>query len=173
MSEVLPAQSNNATPETRASGAQPGNQNRLVHGYARKRNMSPTYLVWTDMKRRCQKTTHPAFKWYGARGITVCDRWLDFQCFLSDMGDKPKGLTLDRIDNAKGYEPSNCKWSTRLEQSNNQSRNHLITVNGLTLNVAQWSRHTGIPTTRIHQRLALGWTETEAVTNTKRYARRN
>ncbi len=154
----------------RKTGAQPGNQNRLVHGYSKKRNMSPTYLVWTDMKRRCQNRSHPAFKWYGARGITVCERWLDFKNFVADMGDKPSGLTIDRIKNEQGYNPSNCRWASRSDQSNNQTTNHLVTANGLTLNIAQWSRKTGIPRTRIRERLVHGWTDTEAVTIT-RYGR--
>lgn len=98
---------------------------RTVHGHARSRGAerqgTKTYYIWAAM---IQRTTNPKNvdyqKYYGARGITVCDRWRDFSCFLEDMGEKPDGLTLDRIDNDGNYEPSNCRWATPLAQSKNK-----------------------------------------------------
>lgn len=78
------------------------------------------YYVWSAMRARCLTPTNADYYLYGARGITVCDRWKSFENFYADMGDCPKGLTLERIENDKGYEPDNCKWATLVEQRHNQ-----------------------------------------------------
>lgn len=84
---------------------------------------SPTYGSWRDMKRRCRNPGRPDFKYYGARGVQVCPRWLGrdgFRHFLEDMGERPEGTSLDRIDVMGHYEPSNCRWSTPLIQTQNR-----------------------------------------------------
>jgi hypothetical protein len=86
---------------------------------------TPTYQCWADMKQRCLNPKYKQFKDYGGRGITVCDAWLDFVNFHADMGDKPPGLTLERLDNNLGYCKSNCAWVTRAEQNRNQRRHYL------------------------------------------------
>jgi len=81
------------------------------------------YRKWSSMLQRCYNPRHPAYKYYGGRGITVCDSWRNNpQAFLSDMGEPPEGLTLGRIDSSKGYEPSNCRWETWKEQCQNRRK---------------------------------------------------
>lgn len=91
------------------------------HGYSR----SKTYKSWQQMKDRCLNENHHAFKNYGARGIMIYERWMVFENFLDDMGERPEGKTLDRIDNNGHYEPGNCRWSTKKEQSQNRRNNKL------------------------------------------------
>lgn len=81
---------------------------------------TPTYFTWVSMHQRCSNPKHDAFDRYGGRGILVCPRWQSFEAFLADMGERPAGTSIDRIDNDRGYEKANCRWATRAVQRNNR-----------------------------------------------------
>lgn len=95
---------------------------KIVHGHAANGNESREYRAWKAMRRRCNPKNKNSFRWYGKYGIRVCDRWNSFEEFLADMGKCPKGLTLDRIDCSKNYEPGNCHWADWKTQRMNQRR---------------------------------------------------
>lgn len=95
--------------------------NRLTHGEARKGKRSREWRIWDNAKSRCYNPRSTSFKYYGQRGITMCDRWRNsFEAFLEDMGRCPDGLTIDRIENDGNYEPGNCRWATRSQQNSNK-----------------------------------------------------
>lgn len=126
---------------------------------------TPEWDSWRMMKTRCNNPKDQAYKRYGGRGITVCERWDTFDKFLEDMGPRPTlEHSLDRKDNSKGYCKDNCRWSTKREQSNNRSDNHLITVNGLTLTITEWSRRIEVPKQTILSRIRMGWSHEDAIT---------
>lgn len=123
----------------------------------RKRKPRPEYLAWRSMIRRCHVPRDKAYKWYGERGIFVCDRWRDsFANFLEDMGNRPDGMTLDRIDNDGGYYPSNCRWTTRRRQARNRRNNVLVEVNGTSVCVSEAAELTGVTEKSIRMRLRKG-----------------
>ena len=103
------------------------------------------YRTWSSMKARCLRKSHDAYDDYGGRGIKICERWMDFATFLADMGPRPKGTTIDRIDPNGDYEPGNCRWATSFVQTRNRRNNVLITHNGVTLNASDWQKITGLP----------------------------
>jgi hypothetical protein len=139
----------------------------LIHGHAVNGKRTPTYVSWAQMKQRCTDVGCPNYRWYGARGISVCARWLDkFDNFLADMGHRPKGTTLDRYPDKNGnYEPGNCRWATPQEQADNRNSKHrVIDFGGLALRTYQWDRKLGFYPGTIQQRLRRGWSERDAIT---------
>lgn len=95
----------------------------VKHGHStRVKGVSPTYTSWQQMLDRCNNKDSERYKDYGSRGITVCERWLSFENFLADMGERPSGLTLERINNEEGYFKNNCKWASYAEQNENKRK---------------------------------------------------
>lgn len=93
----------------------------IIHRHASYKTHTPTYRAWDGMLQRCNNSNNPQYRDYGGRGIAVCDRWQkDFRNFLTDMGEAPRGLSIDRINNNGDYEPGNCRWATRKQQIDNR-----------------------------------------------------
>jgi hypothetical protein len=135
------------------------------HGHTTHTTSRPTYNSWHTMMQRCGNPNNPQFKDYGERGITVCERWKTFKNFLTDMGVRPEGLTLDRKDNNKGYTPDNCKWSTKQEQQRNMRSNNVWELDGQRKTVAEWAEQLGMKRHSLYMRVAsYGWTVRRALT---------
>jgi hypothetical protein len=115
------------------------------------------------MHQRCENPNNEAYEHYGGRGIRVCARWSSFENFLADMGERPRGMTLDRKKNHLGYSKSNCRWATHLEQQSNRRDNRWIEFNGRTQTLSQWARELGLPTGTLHKRIK-NWPLEKALT---------
>ena len=132
----------------------------LKHG----RSHSPTYKSWTAMKVRCLNVNHVAYEAYGGRGINICQRWHDsFENFLEDMGERPIGYSLDRIDPDGNYEPGNCRWATARIQGNNRRSTRFLDCNGMILTVSEWAEVTALKKGTIRERLKRGWSVEKAL----------
>jgi len=121
------------------------------------------HSVWASMLRRCTDPKNKSYGDYGARGITVCDEWIELSTFHRDMGDPPPGMTLDRIDNTKGYFPANCRWAGRIEQNQNRRNTLWIEAFGQRKCAAEWAAIAGISQNTIRRRLERGLPPEQAV----------
>jgi len=116
------------------------------------------YKSWANMKQRCLNKHNSKYKDWGGRGIKVCKRWLKFENFYKDMGDKPfKSYSIDRIDNSKGYFKENCRWATKKEQARNKRNNKMITYKGETFCLKEWSEKLNIKYSILQNRLNDKW----------------
>jgi hypothetical protein len=122
-----------------------------------KMSYSRVYVIWQLMIQRCENPKNDHYQNYGGRSIAVCERWHKFENFLADMGNCPKGMSIERIDNNGNYELRNCKWATRKEQNNNSRRNHFIEFNGQKKTIQQWAEYFGIHHTTLRARIRLKW----------------
>lgn len=126
---------------------------------------TPIYAIWRGMMQRCYDKNHHAYLRYGGRGITVCDAWKNFEKFYADMGDKPAGMSLDRIDNMKSYFPENVAWVTAKKQANNRRNNILIEINGKTKTMQEWCDETGVKIATVWARINVyGYSVEKALT---------
>lgn len=112
------------------------------------------YHAWQHMKARCYNPKCRQYKYYGARGITVCRRWKgSFESFAADMGPRPEGGSLERVDNSKGYSPKNCRWATQHEQTRNTRQNRHIAYAGRTQCLTDWCRELGVNMSTLKYRI--------------------
>lgn len=133
------------------------------HGHANAGQISPTYHSWAGMIARCTNSAHRSYSHYGGNGIVVCERWYKFANFLADMGEKPKGHSLDRVDYNGNYEPDNCRWATVKEQARNKRTNRLITLNGITRTMGEWVEILGVPQSTISYRVQHNYSDEQAL----------
>ena len=137
-----------------------------IHG----KSHSRLYQIWNSMKQRCSNPNAISYKYYGAKGITVCDEWkTSFQAFYewAMANGYAENLSIDRIDANDNYCPKNCRWATNEEQQNHTSYTRLYTYKGETLSVMQWAKKTGISANMLYKRLMRGW-DIERALNTKK-----
>jgi hypothetical protein len=135
-------------------------ESRFSHGMSKHRMHS----VWRSMRARCNNPNDPSYRNYGGRGVRVCERWADFASFIADMGMRPSGYDIDRIDNDGNYEPGNCRWVTREVNLNNTRNNRNVTWKGETLSVAMWARRLGMNERTLSNRISRGWSMEQAMT---------
>lgn len=127
------------------------------HGYAKKGSQDRIYGIWCGMIARCGNPKNGHYKNYGGRGITVCERWFKFENFLADMGEPPPKLSLDRLDNDRGYCKENCGWRTDIDQARNKQNTIRLEWNGLSLTIPEWAEIIGIQYKTLDARYHRGW----------------
>ena len=127
------------------------------------------FKTWAGIKIRCYNKNYKSYNYYGGKGVTMCNRWLNsFRNFLEDMGFAPTNKhSIDRIDSNGNYEPNNCKWSTLIEQANNKSNNKFYEYNGEIKSVPYFSRKYNIPMGRLYERLKAGYSIKDAIEQPK------
>lgn len=135
-------------------------EQRTKHG----KSKSEVYRIWVGIKDRCTNPNDPAYPRYGGRGIKVCERWINsFENFFEDMGDRPAGQSIERVDNDGDYDPSNCVWASRTVQNRNKSTNRLIAHAGAVRCLNDWAAITGINRDTLRSRLDKGWSAADAL----------
>jgi len=115
------------------------------------------YNTWAQIKQRCTNPNNPQYKYYGGRGVTMCERWMNsFADFYADVGARPEGMTLDRIDNNKGYELTNVRWATKSEQARNRRCVVEVEHNGKRMFLHEWADYLEVPHDILKKRWQLG-----------------
>jgi hypothetical protein len=137
---------------------------RVAHNKTHGLSGTPVYLAWCAMRNRCDRAKDKSYAYYGGRGIKVSDRWQSFENFIADMGERPEGMTIERVDSNGNYEPGNCRWASRTEQAHNKRNNVHLTANGKTQTMMEWAHELGVSHTAIVYRLKAGWPVERALT---------
>jgi len=132
------------------------------------KNKPPLYSVWASMHDRCRNPNFRQWNRYGGRGIKVCERWKSYEAFAADLGPRPEGFTLDRIDNDGDYEPLNCRWTDRKTQAMNRACAVWVEVEGVRYRAVELARRAGVKTDTIVQRVQLGLPFNEVIISQKR-----
>lgn len=136
-------------------------EKRYKHGMAG----TSVYHIWQQLHQRCENPKAPSYENYGGRGIKVCERWKSFDNFVADMGIRPDGYSIDRIDNDGNYKPSNCRWATTKQQLNNRRNNRVLELNGERKTIAEWADQLGVRWNLIRCRVdRYGWSIERALT---------
>lgn len=130
-------------------------RNNTTHG----KTNTLTYKTWQGMHTRCENPNYKIFHRYGGRGIYVCERWNSFENFYEDMGEKPKGCSLDRIDNDGPYAPWNCRWATSKQQCRNRGTMKMVTYQGKTQSLIEWAEEFGLSYSTLCTRSRRGWSD--------------
>jgi hypothetical protein len=167
-SDLLAGRSRNCGCIRREKARNPVTRNAVRHG----RTGTPEFTAWIEMRRRCRPSSRVDYPRWGGRGIQVCERWQLFENFYADMGDRPDGCTLDRIDNSGHYEPGNVRWATKREQARNRRTNRFVIVKGEPMTIAEAAERFGVPATTIQSRLRHNWSEEDAALRPVRIMRR-
>lgn len=160
---------------TRAKNSSENRKQYLREYYQTHKTKNRLKSIWMQMISRCYNKKSISFKYYGAKGVTVCDEWRNnFDAFEKWAGNNGYSctLTLDRIDRSQGYKPENCRWATHKEQQNNTGYNRLLTYNGKTQTLKQWSEETGVSYSAMYNRLRRGWDIARTITETQHQYRK-
>lgn len=137
---------------------------KIRHGQNIKGKTTPEYRAWSHLIGRCENPNDSAYASYGGRGISVCKRWRDsFEAFFEDMGPRPAGMSIDRIDVNGNYELGNCRWATKHVQDRNKRTNRVLNWRGLNICLKDAAAKAGLPRTTVERRLARGWTAEQAL----------
>lgn len=140
------------------------NDRTTKHGQTLRGKATPTYVSWACARRRCHNRNHHKWPSYGGAGVTFCERWNNFENFLRDMGERPQGTTLDRIDGSKGYEPGNCRWATAKEQALNKAGIRRYAFHGQMLSIGELRDLTQLSDSLLRGRIVTrGWDAEKAV----------
>lgn len=131
------------------------------------KNPHPLYSTWSGMRARCRNPNFRQWNNYGGRGITICERWDDFSKFAEDMGERPEGCSLDRIDNDKGYSPENCRWADRKQQQKNRSNALFVTIEGETFRLMDLAKSSGVDRATLMDRVKRGLPYAQVISREK------